>query len=270
MSLSTITIFDLPFVSASLNQVVSQVTAGRNDLCVICTPNPEQVVLARSNNRFKQDLLEADLLLPDGVGVIWTSRLLALAGKSAPLRERIAGVDLVLELLKDAAKNHKKVLVIGGRGYGGGSREDDLLGIQKLQTSPILLEKLYVSKGELIAFWSEGYQDVARPTDQENQQVHMIIQKIKPDYVFVALGAPYQERWLSEFRSLLQQEQVQVAMAVGGSFDILLGKLKRAPVLMRTLHIEWLYRLFQEPWRWRRQTKLLLFIKEAVLSFFQK
>lgn len=270
MSLPTTTIFGLAFVSASLNQVVEQVTIGSNKLTVICTPNPEQVVLARSNAQFRDDLLEADLLLPDGVGVIWTSRLLALVGKSTPLPQRIAGVDLVLELLKDAVKNHKKVLVIGGRGYGGDSVADTSTRLYKLQTTTALSEKLPVSEEDLMAFWTEGYQDVARPTVQETKQVRAIIEKIQPQYVFVALGAPYQERWLGEFRLFLKQEQVQVAMAVGGSFDILLGKLKRAPAAMRTLHLEWLYRLLQEPWRWRRQTKLLLFIKEAVLSFFQK
>jgi len=73
------------------------------------------------------------------------------------------------------------------------------------------------------------------------------------------LGAPHQEEWILEHRQLLKNSGCLIALTVGGAIDMILGKLTRAPLWMRRFGLEWLYRLIQEPWRWKRQTRLIKF-----------
>ena len=87
-----------------------------------------------------------------------------------------------------------------------------------------------------------------------------MIKQIKPRLVFVALGAPTQELWIAQHRNLLRKNNVEIAMAVGGSFDYLLNKVPRAPRWMQKLGLEWLFRLIIEPWRIKRQLRLIGFI----------
>ena len=165
--------------------------------------------------------------------------------------ERITGIDVVNHLLVHAHHTNKKILVLGGRMYGGEDVSSTMPTLKKLQLSSLTQ-----------AFWMEGYADIAHPAENEEAVIAQTLKKLQPAYVFVAFGAPHQERWLIEHSD-------QLGMAVGGSFDVLTGQLKRAPSLFQQLHLEWLFRLFQEPWRWRRQTKLLLFFKEAVREFLK-
>ena len=253
-TLKTTTLFDLPIVTDSFARVLEFLTSYDNKKpLIICTPNPEQIVLSTEDSAFKDDLLQADILLPDGIGIVVASRIFAAAGKSIPITERITGVDIVIGLLKHAFTQNKKVLVIGGRNYGAEFAESNLEGLKKIDLSK-----------DNTAYWLEGYAAIAHPTEQEEKAVAQVLKKLQPDYVFVALGAPFQERWLLAHTKLLEEVGVQLGIAVGGTFDVLTGNLKRAPELFQNLHLEWLYRLIQEPWRWRRQTKLLLFIKGAV------
>ena len=109
--------------------------------------------------------------------------------------------------------------------------------------------------------WLEGYENVNKPTEKEEQVVRQTLQQLKPKLVLVAFGAPQQEQWVIEHSDLLKKAGTKVAMVVGGSFDVLFGRLKRAPLWMRAIGLEWLYRLLQEPKRWRRQLALLNFMK---------
>jgi N-acetylglucosaminyldiphosphoundecaprenol N-acetyl-beta-D-mannosaminyltransferase len=211
---------------------------------VIFTPNSEQLVQAYHDISFVKTLGMADILLPDGAGVVWAARLLsktrggAMAGttKSAPaLPNRIAGVDVVDELLKLAETNNQKVLIVGGRGY------DELIFKKQL-------------------FWHSGYDQVARPTPEEEKTLMSYIAKLRPELVFVAFGAPHQENWVQDHLELLKSSGVRIVMVVGGAFDILLGKAKRAPVWMQSAGLEWLFRLISEPWRWKRQLRLVEFV----------
>lgn len=221
-----------------------------SDLKVIYTPNPEQVVQSRGDLGFKRVLQEADLLLPDGIGLVLASRFLAKFDKAQPIAERIAGVDVVADLLEMAHQLDGEVLVVGGRDY-----------------SP---SDYFVYKG-LKVNWTPGFANALQPTKKEQQQLDKHIKKIKPTLVFVAFGAPAQELWLVENRALLEESGVRIAMAVGGSFDYLLGKVPRAPFWWQKLGLEWFYRLLHQPWRGKRQLRLVHFILLTLrTAFIQK
>lgn len=226
----------------------------KNHLLTIFTPNAEQLAQAKQNPNFNQQLHLADILLPDGISLVWSSRLLSVFGKSAPIAERIAGIDLVKDLLDFCQEMKCQSLLIGGKNY------------QKLvkSSSPQVkgrvddAGKYYQLAPQL--FWSQGYEDVVNPTVQEEAQLNKLLTVLKPTIVFVAFGAPEQEAWVIKHQELLQQAQVKLVMVVGGAFDVILGRLSRAPSWMRSLGLEWLFRLIQEPWRWQRQTQLIKFV----------
>jgi N-acetylglucosaminyldiphosphoundecaprenol N-acetyl-beta-D-mannosaminyltransferase len=220
---------------------------------VIFTPNTEQLVIAEHDSAFRKNLSSGNLLLPDGMGLVSASRMLAFTqsvGAKKVLRERISGVDLVRAVLPKLAG--KKVVIIGGR-YTQEVEEQRM----KLTEFP-----------ETTLHWIEGYKQVAHPSAQEEQTIAEFLQTMKPDVLFVAFGAPFQEKWIIEHRDLLNQSGVKVAMVVGGSFDFLLGKVKRAPRIVQVLGFEWLYRLIQEPWRIGRQLRIIEFMLLTVKTLF--
>lgn len=203
----------------------------------IFTPNPEQVVQASKNAAFKESLQQADILIPDGIGLVWASRLLSLRGRGDRLTERIPGVE-VAEFLLDLAKTAGyRVLLVGGRDY-------DLARLP---------QENFV--------WTPGYEDVNQPTREEESAVRNILEEFKPQIMLVAFGAPAQETWVMEHKAFLEKYQVKLVMVVGGTFDFMSGKIARAPGLVRAVGMEWLYRLVRQPWRAKRQTRLAVFIK---------
>lgn len=250
-----VSLFGLPILDASKKEffvflqdflLVDQ----RQSLLNIFTPNPEQVVLAKQDPTFAKTLQKADYLLADGIGLIWASSLLKFFGRQKlSLTERLTGVEVVEYLLSLAQQNKFKVLVVGGRDYKG-SYEGELFEDQDslLKIGPNL-------------YWTEAYQDKNEILPIEEQALAKIIKKLQPSLVFVALGAPDQEKWIIDHLKLLQSNRVRIAMAVGGSFDFILAKVPRAPQFLQKIGLEWLYRLIKQPWRYRRQLRLLAFIK---------
>lgn len=247
---STRLLFDLSFFSRGKQDLLIELKKGlkrENSLITIYTPNAEQIVQSRENKEFLKILQSADILLPDSVGVVLSSRILAFFGKTQPLPNRITGVSLTADLLKIAAENELKVLIVGGRDYQQGIK----------QHFP-----------ETDIAWTPGHEDAKKPSKAEEKALTSQIKQLQPDLVFVAFGAPQQEKWIDQHRSLLEENGVKIAMAVGGSFDYLLGKVKRAPKFMRQMGLEWLFRLCMQPWRWRRQTRLLKFIQLTLAEAF--
>lgn len=205
---------------------------GRSGQGYIVTPNPEFIVSAQTNTRFRDILNKATLAIPDGVGLIWASRVLNL-----PLRERVPGADFGEALVKEAADSKQPVFFLGGRG--------DVA----TRTSEIMASKY---PGLVVAgSWSgeageEGDEETIRRIGQ------------KPiGLLLVAYGHPKQEYWIDRN---LGKINVRVAMGVGGSFDFWSGDVKRAPSWVRGLGAEWLFRLIRQPWRIGRQSSLLKFI----------
>ncbi len=246
-------LFQLDFFSQDkkiLENLLQDHLRVKKDLLTIATPNPEQVVLSQENTEFLQAFQAFDIRIPDGQGIVWASGVFG-----QKLSERIPGIEVVEFLLKQVDQG--KVLIIGGRGYGEAA---------DIKHKVLSISELDVNGTKVL--WTPGYEDVSRPSEQEEEIVVQTIKKLQPSVVFVAFGAPHQESWLISHKKILEESKVAVAMVVGGAFDMILGKVARAPQLVQNMGLEWLFRLIQEPWRWRRQLKLIRFIQIVLQEKF--
>lgn len=260
-------LFGLSFFSKSQSELLTLLwdhLSHSSKAAYIFTPNPEQVVQATQDRAFEQVLARADFLLPDGIGLVWASRFLAWRGKAQPLSERITGVDILSQLLLMASQLEQRVLVIGGKSYHQGKQAE------KMSEQPAQQLQLEIEGQTCSCFWTPGYENIAHPTTEEEHGVLQVLKQLKPDLVFVAFGAPYQEHWVASHRQVLENSKVKIVMVVGGGMDYLTGQLKRAPVWVQHLGLEWLFRLLSQPARWRRQTRLLIFLKLVLQKFFSK
>jgi N-acetylglucosaminyldiphosphoundecaprenol N-acetyl-beta-D-mannosaminyltransferase len=223
---------------------------------VIFTPNPEQIVLSQHDKNFLKDLQAADIRIADGTGLVVASRL---RGEPPFLFERIPGVEVVRQMLTANTSDEKRILVIGGRAYDKKTIENwEMRNVEGLSSAELTaLKKLSHSRS---IFWLPGYENVSQPASHEEEKIKEVVSTVQPDIVFVAFGAPAQERFITEHLDLLKSSNVSVAMVVGGSFDFLTGKAKRAPEWAQQNGFEWLYRLVQEPYRWKRQLRLIEFM----------
>ena len=221
----SIKIFDLCLFSKDKQTLLNAISShfdNSSKISYIFTPNPEQVIQSHQDTSqsrlFLEDLQSADWLIPDGVGLVWASKLLHSRGQvETPLKQRIAGADLVIDVLNLVSKRSQDhaVLIIGGDGYESSA-------ISKLE-----------QQTKLKIHWTPGYVNASQPTAQEETAVLKLIQEVRPSVVFVALGAPTQERWLIEHRSMLESANVGLGMAVGGRFDYIIVTVSRAPVIVR-------------------------------------
>lgn len=215
----------------------------------IVTPNPEILVYASKHDDFKSILNNARLACPDGIGVIWAGKIL---GKN--FRERITGVDLMEKLCQKASEQPITVGFLGG--------EDKIA-----ERTAECLRKKYPGLKILLAEQGNPDQKAAdlvkekilgKNFSKKNKNNRISVSNnIKLDLLFVAFGFPKQEEWMAKY---VDQLPVKVMMGVGGAFDYLSGNLSRAPVWVRNLGFEWLYRLIRQPWRLKRQLSLAEFI----------
>jgi len=225
----------------------------------IVTPNAEQIVLAQKEERFHQVLNEADVCLPDGIGVVWgMRRRLKIKDKRSP-STRISGIDFMIDLCRMAERKNSRVFLYGGR---GGAAKEALTTLQKQFPT---LQGFAEDGAEL----SEGMRNYELGiANNEKIVIDHLVQIIRGKnikVVFIGLGAPKQEYLIDGLNKRLAGVRV-ILMAVGGSFDVLAGKIPRAPKYVQTIGFEWLWRLIQEPWRWQRQIALLHFIQLVLLS----
>jgi len=192
---------------------------------LIVTPNPEIIVACQKDKELKQIINNASLRLPDGISMVVVSKIL---GK--PLRERVTGIDLMQEIIKIYGPK-KKIYLLGGK-------QEVVEAAAKLLPGVVGFHNGYFK-------------------DTEEHKVIEDIRVMKPDILFVGLGAGRQEKWLNRH---LQELNVPVSMVIGGSLDVISGMKKRAPKIFQRLYIEWLYRLITEPSRWKRQLALPKFL----------
>jgi N-acetylglucosaminyldiphosphoundecaprenol N-acetyl-beta-D-mannosaminyltransferase len=195
----------------------------------IATVNPEFVMAAQGDAEFRQVLETADLCIPDGVGLLWAARR-----QGRPLPERVAGSDLVYEIARLAAENGWRLFLLGAA--EGVAAE-----------AGAILQDRY--PGLVIAGTYAGSPDPA-----ENQAIVERINDAQAQVVYVAYGAPRQDKWIARNRVALPT--VRLAMGVGGALDFITGRAKRPPHWAQRAGVEWLVRLIQEPWRWRRMLAL--------------
>ena len=218
------------------------------DKFYIVTPNPEILVYASRSRVFRQVLNGATVSLPDGVGVLAAGKIL-----KKRIMGRITGVDMMESMCREASKRHVTVGFLGGRG-----------GVAE-QTAECLTKKYL---GLIVSFAGEEWpiQNIEdrRSNMEGNQNSKFKIQNsqnIHADILFVAFGFPRQEEWIAKNLSKID---VTCAMGVGGAFDYISGKVKRAPKLIRSIGMEWAFRLIVQPWRLRRQLALPQFIFEII------
>jgi N-acetylglucosaminyldiphosphoundecaprenol N-acetyl-beta-D-mannosaminyltransferase len=190
----------------------------------ICTANPEFVMAAQQDGEFFALLNRADLVIPDGVGLLWAARWL---GQSLP--ERVAGSDLIYRIAERAAR-------LGWRLYLLGAAE----GVAQKAAEALQAR----SPGLVVAGVYAG-----SPRVEDEDVIIERVRAARPDVLLVAYGAPAQDKWIARHRERLG---VPVSMGVGGAFDFVAGAVRRAPRWLQRLGLEWLHRLVQQPWRARR------------------
>lgn len=198
----------------------------------VITANAEIIYGGLRDKRLSRTLNKANLVTADGSGVVWASRQL-----NNPLPERVTGIDLLHGICAKAQETGWKLYFLGA---APGVAEKAVLKI------------LEMYPGCHIVGYENGYY-----SQEEEKGVIENIKREEPDILFVALGAPKQEFWIREH---LQELNVPVCIGVGGAFDVLAGNVERAPLWMQQKGLEWLFRLYKEPRRWRRMLALPKFV----------
>lgn len=213
-----------------LAKVDSWVATGQPHQMV--TLNPEMLVAAHRDPSFLQTLNRADLNVADGVGILLAARLLG-----RPLRARVTGSDGIHLLAEHCARQGYRLYLLGAApGVAG-----------------VVAQRLSAGSPDLdVAGTLSG-----SPRVEDEEEMIGRIREAAPDLLLVAFGVPAEEQWIARNR---QRLGVPVMVGVGGAFDFVAGLSRRAPDWMRRSGLEWLYRLGREPWRWRRQLALPLFV----------
>jgi N-acetylglucosaminyldiphosphoundecaprenol N-acetyl-beta-D-mannosaminyltransferase len=209
----------------------------------IITLNPEMVMAARRDPLLAAAILRADLTTADGVGVTWAARL---HGRRLT---RVTGVDLLEQSARLASERSYRLFLLGAA--PGVAAE----AAARLAERYPLLQPIGTVSGS--------------PATGAEATILAQLSQIRPDILFVAFGSPAQEQWVAHLRDELGQSGVGVAVGVGGAFDFISGRAKRAPGWMRKVGLEWVYRLIHEPWRWRRMLTLPRFMLAVMLSFLR-
>ncbi|MDD3325615.1 MAG: WecB/TagA/CpsF family glycosyltransferase [Zoogloea sp.] len=207
----------------SLAVVEGFIRSGRPHQHVVV--NVDKIVKASRDPGLRRIINDCDLINADGMPVVWASRLL---GK--PLKERVTGVDLFEALMARAAQKGWRVFLLG-------AREEVVSGVARLYPARY--------PGLTIAGYRNGYWSQAEEDDVVAQ-----ISAARPDILFVAISSPTKEAFLARYQAAMK---VPFAMGVGGTFDVAVGHVKRAPVWMQKAGLEWFYRFLQEPRRMFRR-----------------
>ncbi len=234
---------------------------------IIVTPNPEQIVYAGGDKHFRDILNRADIAIPDGIGVVWASRILK-KNRTEVIEKRIPGVETAEDLAKIASEEGATIGLIGGRAK---------VAVEALEC----LRRKYPG----LHGWAVDPGDLSLRNLGNVADISEKIAKTKTRIVFVGLGAPKQEFFIEKLLSSIEHRASSIGghapkpetrnpklilMAVGGSFDTIAGRIRRAPLIIRLIGFEWAWRLINEPWRWRRQLTLIKFmvlvLKEKILS----
>lgn len=228
-------VLGLPVHRITFDGLLNQIGAwiGENTPRQICTINPEFIMTAQRDILFYTILQRGDLCVADGVGLLMASRWMR-----QPLPERVTGSDGVPLICERAAQKGWKVFFLGAA-PGIAQQAAD-----KLRAKHPGLQIVGIHAGS--------------PAAEEEDAIVEMINQSGAQILFVAYGAPNQDKWIA--RNLHRFTSVRVAMGIGGSFDFIAGVVQRAPLWMRRAGIEWLYRLISQPWRWKRMTRLPRFV----------
>ena len=230
-------ILGVQFDNVTMEEAVlagAELAAKKEVFSYVVTPNPEIVNLARQDEGYRDILNQASLVLPDGIGVLYAAKIL-----KRPLKERVPGIDFASGLIPRLAEEGRSLYLLGAKPGVAESAAKNLL-----ERYP----------GLTICGTRDGY-------FKDSVAVLEDLRQKKADVVFVCLGAPKQERWISEFGP---QSGAKLMLGLGGVLDVFSRNVKRAPKGFQKLGLEWLYRLLRQPSRLGRVAKLPLFLLSAL------
>ncbi|MDO8658833.1 MAG: WecB/TagA/CpsF family glycosyltransferase [Candidatus Levybacteria bacterium] len=231
-------VLEIGITDATENEILKYIITSlekKEEKYYIVTPNPEILVYSNSHSSFKTILNNARIALCDGIGIIWAGKILGQG-----VKHRVGGTDFIEKVCSEVCKKPITVGFLGGRG-------------SVAEKTAECLQKKYPGLKVVFAAseWPENSSKFIRSTSSGQSS------KLSIDILFVAFGFPKQEEWIAQN---LDKIPVKMAMGVGGAFDYISGNVRRAPVWIRNIGLEWLYRLIRQPWRIKRQLALLEFI----------
>ena len=229
-------ILGVAFDSVTMDEAVERALAllEQDGPHLVATPNPEIVQRANKDPEFAEILTRADLVVPDGVGVMYAAKILG-----RPLKARVPGIDLASALMGRIAGMGKRLFLLGAEP-----------GVA--QQAAVNLQAAY--PGLVVCGAHDGY-------FQDDAPVIQAIREVRADVVFVCLGAPKQEKWIAANGGAAG---AKLYIGLGGALDVFAGKVERAPERMQKLGLEWLYRLVKQPSRIGRMARLPLFLVSAI------
>lgn len=209
------------------------------DRCsMVFTPNSEILLDAVKDREFEAVLKNGQLVVPDGIGVVIASKFYG-----TPLKERVAGYDLTMRLLETANSQGRSIYLLGGR--EGVAEEAAIKLMEKYSNLPIVGTR-------------NGYFE-----SDEEEKIIEEINRSGAEILLAALGAPKQEKFINKYRDSLK---VKIAIGVGGSLDVIAGRVERAPEFYQKAGLEWFYRLMKQPSRFMRIMRLPKFIALAFVD----
>lgn len=245
MNLKYIEVMDCPIHALTMRETVGIIEKAIQEKKQIhhVVVNAAKLVHMKTDEQLRSSVVHCDIINADGQSVVWASRFL-----SQPLPERVAGVDLMLELMELAGEK-------GYRAYFLGASEEVVKKVVDVY------QQRYGN--QIIAGYRNGYY-----SKEEESEIALEIASSKADMLFVAISSPKKEIFLNKFKSIIDTPFI---MGVGGTFDIIAGKTKRAPRWMQQSGLEWLFRVIQEPRRmWKRyaviNTKFIWYLLTEKLS----
>ncbi|MBI5044659.1 MAG: WecB/TagA/CpsF family glycosyltransferase [Candidatus Levybacteria bacterium] len=253
-------ILGIDITTSSSNEIleyIDSILKNSKEKLFIVTPNPEMVVYASSNRQYQTTLNRAEIALCDGVGLFIAGRLLGVG-----VKERISGVDFMKSLCEKSIKNGLSIGLLGGRD-GVAERAAKCLREKYPGLNIVFVAQEWSEEG-----FARAVKYQVSSIKYKEERIHNtkhIIRNSNIDMLFVAFGVPKQEEWIMKN---LEKLPVRLAMGVGGAFDYISGDIIRAPFFIRSVGLEWLFRLIRQPWRWRRQLALITFIGLFIKEYF--
>ncbi|PGK51190.1 hypothetical protein CN918_25720 [Priestia megaterium] len=237
------TILGIPFSEKNMAQTLTALNHHLDQKSFpfhVVTANPEVVMQAKRNRRFRMVVKQADMVTPDGIGIVIGSRILK---ENVP--ERVTGYDLIMNLLSLREEQQKKTRV-----FLLGAKEDVI---------PLAAEQLSSQYPHIdVVGYHHGY------FEEESTEEDKIVKTIKEsnsDLVLVGFGCPRQEMFISQYKEAIG---AKLYIGCGGSLDVVAGEVKRAPEFIQKVYLEWAWRLVKQPSRWKRQLDIPRFLVEVV------
>ena len=224
------TYIDKVTLNEAVRKIESFILSGGSH--IIVTPDSLAIMRTKKDKEYQKILESADLVTPDGIGILWASKILG-----NPLKERVTGIDLITKLFELGEKKGFNFYFLGAKeGIAEAAKKNILKKYPKLNIVGV----------------HHGFLD-----NLLEEKVKKDIKEKKPDILLVGMGVPKQEKWIYKN---IHDLNIPVAIGVGGSFDVLSGKIPRAPQWMQKNGIEWVYRVIKEPYRIKRVAKIPVFI----------